>query len=97
MKFIAPIAVIGILLLQVSGAVPQSSVGGPMTLALAFFGAALAVGIHESWSNKRGVLGWIVSIVAALVGAMPALAQEVELPERSETVGARGGRRRRGG
>jgi hypothetical protein len=75
MKIIAPIAVIGILLLQFSGAVPQSSVGGPMTLALAFLGAALAVGIHEAWSNRRGVLGWIVSIVAALVGAF--LAAEV--------------------
>jgi hypothetical protein len=40
-----------------------------MTLALAFLVAALAVGIHEAWSKKRGVLGWIVSIVASLAGA----------------------------
>ena len=51
MKYIALIAVIAILLLQVSGAVPQSSVGGPMTLALVFLIAVLAVGIHEAWSN----------------------------------------------
>ena len=69
MKFIAPIAVIGILLLQWSGAIPQASVGGPMTIALAFLVAALAVGIHEAWTKKRGVLGWIVSIVVSLVGA----------------------------
>jgi len=72
MKYIALIAVIAILLVQASGAVPQSSVGGPMTLALVFFGAALAVGIHEAWLKKRGVLGWIGSIVVSFVGAFVA-------------------------
>jgi hypothetical protein len=75
MKYIAPIAVIAIMLLQFSGAVPQSSVGGPLTLALVFFAAALAVGIQEAWSNKRGVLGWIVNIPVSLVGGF--LAAEV--------------------
>ena len=70
MKYITLIAVSAILLLQLTGAIPQASVGGPMTLALAFLVAALAVGIHEAWSNKRGVLGWIVSIVVALVGGL---------------------------
>jgi hypothetical protein len=69
MKYIAPIAVTGILLLQLTGAIPLSSVGGPMTIALAFFAAALAVGIHEAWTKKRGVLGWIVNIVVSLAGA----------------------------
>jgi hypothetical protein len=69
MKFITLVAVIGILLLQLTGAIPLSSVGGPMTIALAFLVAALAVGIHEAWTKKRGVLGWIVSIIASLVGA----------------------------
>lgn len=27
-----------------------------------------AVGIYEAWSKKRGVLGWIVSIVASIIG-----------------------------
>ena len=72
MKYIALIAVIAILLLQFSGAVPQSSVGGPMTLALVSFAAALAVGIHEAWSMKRGVLGWIGSIVVSFVGTFVA-------------------------
>lgn len=69
MKYIALIAVATILLLQFTGSVPQSSVGGPMTIALVVFIAALAVGIREAWVNKRGVLGWIVSIVTSLVGA----------------------------
>jgi len=69
MKYIVPIAVIAILALQFSGAVPQSSVGGPMTLALVFFAAALAVGIHEAWTSSRGVLGWILSIILAFVGS----------------------------
>jgi hypothetical protein len=72
MKYIALIAVVGILLLQASGAVPLSSVGGPITLALAFFAAALAVAIHEAWTKKRGVLGWIVNIVVSFVGAFVA-------------------------
>lgn len=69
MIYIALIAVIGIVLLQASGAVPQSSVGGPMTLALAFFLAALAAGLHEAWTMRRGVIGWIVNIVVSFVGA----------------------------
>jgi len=72
MKYIALIAVIGILLLQASGAVPLSSVGGPITLALVFFAAALAVAIHEAWTKKRGVLGWIVNIVVSFVGGFVA-------------------------
>lgn len=68
MKVIALIAVIGILLLQWSGSIPLSSVGGPMVIALAFAIAALAVGIHEAWTMKRGVLGWIVNIAVSLIG-----------------------------
>ena len=72
MTYIVLIAVIGILLLQWSGSIPLSSVGGPMTIALAVFVAALAVGIHEAWTRKRGVLGWIVNIVVSLVGVFVA-------------------------
>jgi len=69
MIFIVLIAVTAIVLLQSSGAIPQSSVGGPIAIALVVFLATLAVGIHEAWSNRRGVLGWIVNIVVVLVGA----------------------------
>ena len=72
MKIIALISVVGIILLQLSGAVPQSSVGGPMTLALGFFAAVLAVAIHEAWTQRRGVVGWIVNIVVTLLGSFAA-------------------------
>ena len=68
MKYITLIAVAAVVLIQWSGAVPQSSVGGPVTLALVFLAAALAVGVHEAWRNKRGVLGWIVNLAAVLGG-----------------------------
>jgi hypothetical protein len=72
MKIITLIAVIAIVLIQFSGVVPLSSVGGPMTLAMVFLAAALAAGIYEAWSMRRGVLGWIVSILTALAGAIVA-------------------------
>lgn len=68
MIYIALIAVITLLLLEFSGSIPDSSVGGPMTIAMVIFATALAVGIRDAWLNKRGVLGWIVSIVASFVG-----------------------------
>ena len=68
MKYIVLIAVIGILLLQLTGSIPLSSVGGPLVIGLALFVAALAVGIHEAWTKKRGVLGWIVNIVVSFFG-----------------------------
>ncbi|MEQ1715937.1 MAG: hypothetical protein ABL907_08125 [Hyphomicrobium sp.] len=70
MKYIVPIAVFGILLLHWSGGIPQASVGGSMTIGFAILAAVAAVGIHEAWTHKRGVLGWIVSIVVAFVGAL---------------------------
>lgn len=69
MQYIVPIAVVGILLLQASGAIPMDSVGGPMMIALAVLLGALAIGVHEAWTKRRGVLGWIVSIVVSLVAA----------------------------
>ena len=68
MRTITLLAVIAILLLEFSGAIPKSSVGGPLTLMLIFLLAMLAVGLNEAWSKKRGVLGWIVSIVVSVVG-----------------------------
>jgi len=70
MKYIALIAVIGILLLQATGAIPLASVGGPLTIGLFFIVASLAFGIHEAWTNGRGVLGWIVNIVVSFAGAL---------------------------
>lgn len=72
MPYIALIAVIAILALQFSGTIPQASVGGPMTIAAVVFIAVFAVAIHEAWSHKRGVLGWIVNILVAFVSAFVA-------------------------
>ncbi|MCP4616827.1 MAG: hypothetical protein GY844_10340 [Bradyrhizobium sp.] len=69
MAYIVLIAVIGILLLQLTGAIPLDSVGGAMVIAAAVLLGTLAVAIHEAWTKKRGVLGWIVSIVVSFVGA----------------------------
>lgn len=69
MLYIIFVAVLGIILLQATGAIPPSSVGGPMMIALAVFAGALAVAIHEAWTRKRGVLGWIVNLVVSFVGA----------------------------
>jgi hypothetical protein len=72
MMYIALIAVVGILLLQATGTIPLASVGGSMTIGFTYLFAALAVGIHEAWTKKRGVLAWIVNIVVSLVGAFVA-------------------------
>lgn len=63
------VAVIGILALQATGAIPQASVGGPLAIAAAVFLGALAIAVHEAWSSTRGPLGWIVNILLAFTGA----------------------------
>jgi hypothetical protein len=69
MTYIVLIAVIGILLLHGTGAIPLDSVGGAMVIAMAVLVGTLAVAIHEAWTKKRGVLGWIVNIVVSFLGA----------------------------
>lgn len=68
MIYIAVIAVVGVLLLQMTDSIPLASVGGSMTIGFAYIAAALAVGIHEAWTKGRGVLGWIVNLVVSFVG-----------------------------
>ncbi len=68
MIYIVLIAVSGVLLLQMTGSIPLDSVGGGLVIAPIIIVAALAVGIHEAWTKKRGVLGWIVNIVVSFVG-----------------------------
>jgi hypothetical protein len=82
-KIITLLAVMAMLLLSV--AMPTSSVGGPLTIVLILFLAILAVGVHEAWLKKRGVLGWIVNIVVAVIGGFVAvglagMAMETILP-----------------
>ena len=98
MIYIALIAVIGILLLQLTGSIPLASVGGSMTIGLTYIVAALAVGIHEAWTKKRGVLGWIVNIVVSFVGAFVAaplggMVIGIMLSDGSRSLAATGGPR----
>lgn len=72
MAYIAAIAVAGILLLHFTGSIPLASVGGSLTIGLALVVAGLAVGIHEAWTSKRGVLGWIVNIAVSFLGTFVA-------------------------
>jgi hypothetical protein len=74
MKIIVLVAVLGVVLLQLSGGLTDASVGGPLTLMMVFVLAALAVGIHDAWSNKRGVFGWIVNIPISVVGGLVTVA-----------------------
>jgi hypothetical protein len=70
MTYIVLIAVIGVLLLQWTGSIPLDSVGGAMVIAMPVLVGTLAVAIHEAWTKKRGVLGWIVNLVVSFVGAL---------------------------
>ena len=98
MMYIALIAVIGILLLQWTGSIPLASVGGSLTIGFTYLVAALAVGIHEAWTKKRGVLGWIVNIVVSFVGALVAapiggMVIGILLSDGSRSLAATGGPR----
>lgn len=98
MKYIAPIAVIGILLLQWTGSIPLASVGGSLTIGLAYIAAALALGIHEAWTRKRRVLGWIVNVIVSFVGAFLAaplggMVMGILLSDGSGSLAAAGGLR----
>lgn len=70
MKFIALLSMLAITLVTASGSIPKGSVGGAMAFASMFFLAALAVGLYEAWTNRRGVAGWLVNIVVAFVGGL---------------------------
>lgn len=41
-----------------------------LLVMLALFGVVAAIGLYEAWSKKRGIVGWIVSVVTAIVGAV---------------------------
>jgi hypothetical protein len=67
---IVPIAVIGVVVLQMTGAIPMDdAVGAGLVILAATFAAALAIAVHEAWTKKRSVLGWIVNIVVSFLGA----------------------------
>lgn len=69
MKYIVLTAVIGILLLQWTGAIPLDSVGGALVIATAVLVGSLALAVQEAWTRNRGWMGWIVNVIVSLVGA----------------------------
>ena len=72
MPLIIVLAVAGVLILQIAGAIPNDAVGGGLVIGAVLIVAAVAIGIHEAWTNRRGVLGWIVNIVISFLGAFVA-------------------------
>ncbi len=73
MKIITLLTVAIVLLLELSGAIPKSSVGGPLTEMFILVLATWVAGCYEAWVNRRGVLGWIVSVVVSVVGGFLAM------------------------
>jgi len=85
LKIIILLTVIALWTLEITGSIPKSSVGGPLTITFVFFIAMLTVGLYEAWLNKRGVLGWIVNIFASVIGGLivgmvAATAMDIILP-----------------
>lgn len=63
------LAAAGLVLLDMAGAL-KGSVGGSMTILLVLLLAALVAGLYDAWSMQRGPLGWIGSIIVAVLGTM---------------------------
>jgi hypothetical protein len=68
-KTITLFTVAAILLMHLFGS--RSGVGSPTTDILVSFAIMLAVGIYEAWG--RGLVGWLVYSVLAVVGGVVAL------------------------
>lgn len=71
MKMIVLATVVAMVLLGLFGT--DASVGGPMGMMMVAVIAVLAAGIHDAASHRRGPLGWIVSIAAAIAGGFAAI------------------------
>lgn len=48
----------------------KGSVGGSLMLGFILIAAALVAGIYDAWSMRRGPLGWLASIVVAVVAVI---------------------------
>lgn len=69
MKLIVTLAVVSILALKHAGLVPDDAVGGSLMLALVVLVGSLAIGVHEAAVARRGMIGWVVNLVVAFLGA----------------------------
>lgn len=70
MKIITLIAVALILVLELTDALPRASVGGALTYTAIVLLAAVTLGLYDAWSQKRGVGGWLLCIVASFFGGL---------------------------
>ncbi len=73
MALFSAIAVAAVLLLVALAGSLRGAAGGAMTIAVLMLAVAVAVGGREAWLSRRGPLGWIVSLVVALLGGFVAL------------------------
>ncbi len=73
MALFSAIAVAAVLLLVALAGSLRGAAGGAMTIAVLMLVVAAAVGVREAWRSRRGPLGWIVSLVVALLGGFVAL------------------------
>lgn len=71
MKIILPVAAAAIVLLEAFNL--KTSEGAGLVYAVVLFFIVLGTGAYEAWSKKRGVLGWIVNILAAAFGCFLAI------------------------
>jgi len=39
-----------------------------LLMMMALFGVVVVIGLYEAWSKKRGIVGWIVSVLIAIMG-----------------------------
>ncbi len=73
MALFSAIAVAAVLLLVALAGSLRGAAGGAMTIAVLMLAVAAAVGGREAWLSRRGPLGWMVSLVVALLGGFVAL------------------------
>ena len=67
MKIILPLAVAAMVLLEMFNLKTSQRAG--LVYALVFVFIVLGTGAYEAWSRKRGVLGFIVNILASASAA----------------------------
>lgn len=73
MKIITLVGVLVLLSLEITDTMPKSAVDGSLLIVFILLVAILAAGIHDAWTNRRGVLGWIMSIICAVIGGVLAI------------------------
>ncbi len=71
MKIVLPVAVAAVVLLEAFNLKMSERAG--LVYAAVFVVIVSGTGAYEAWSKKRGVLGWIVNILASVFGCFVAV------------------------